>query len=108
MIIYSISVVLDPSILDKWYQWITETHIPEVLATGYFEKAYLMELLDPENDEGWSTFNIQYESLTMDNLKSYLEFKAPELRKHQEALFGEHIHAFRTVLTRKAIFNPNR
>lgn len=101
-------MVLDPSILNKWYQWITETHIPAVLSTGYFEKAYLMELLDPKNDEGWPTFNIQYESLTLDSLNHYLEHKAPELRKDQEALFGDRIHAFRTVLNRKAVFNPNK
>ena len=48
MYIYNVTVNVDDSIHDEWLLWIKE-HIPQVLATGKFEKATLTKVLVEED-----------------------------------------------------------
>lgn len=50
MIIYNETLSIDDSIHDEWLVWIKE-HIPQVLATGKFEKATLTKVLVDEEME---------------------------------------------------------
>lgn len=51
MIIYNETLSIDDSIHDEWLVWIKE-HIPQVLATGKFEKATLTKVLVDEEMGG--------------------------------------------------------
>ena len=44
MIIYNVTIKLDPEIHEDWLSWMRRHHIPEVLATGYFVRCRLSKL----------------------------------------------------------------
>ncbi|WP_299223016.1 DUF4286 family protein [uncultured Psychroserpens sp.] len=96
MYIYNVTVNVDDSIHDEWLLWIKE-HIPQVLATGKFEKATLTKVL-VEEDMGGQTYSIQYRSYSREALDSYYKDDADSLRQDASKRFGEKSLAFRTEL----------
>ena len=51
MFIYNVTLNLEPSIVEEWLEWMTTVHIPEVLATGYFQSYQLFKILKEDADE---------------------------------------------------------
>jgi hypothetical protein len=96
MIIYNVTSNIDESIHDEWLSWIKE-HIPQVLATGKFEKAILTKVL-VEEDMGGVTYAIQYISNSREALEAYYKEDAPSLRADALKRFGDKVLSFRTEL----------
>ena len=96
MIIYNVTANIENSIHDKWMQWIKH-HIPVVLATGKFEKATLTKVL-VEDEQGGTTYSIQYKSFSRTHLEDFYKNYAPKFRKETQQLFGDKMLAFRTEL----------
>ncbi len=96
MLIYNVTVNVDDSIHEEWLLWIKE-HIPQVLATGKFEKATLTKVL-VEEDMGGQTYSIQYRSYSREALEAYYKEDAETLRQDGVSRFGEQVLAFRTEL----------
>ena len=69
MILYSVTVNIDPAIHDEWLSWMKEVHVPEVLATGCFSSNKILKLLDPPQDG--ITYSFQYIAPSMEKLKEY-------------------------------------
>ena len=94
MILYNVTVSLDPSIHTDWLEWMKNIHIPEVMATGFFvENKICRVLVDDE-----ITYAIQYSCESLEKLHDYQENYAPELQqKHTERYKGK-FGAFRTIL----------
>jgi len=97
MIIYNVTINIDDSVHDKWLLWMTEKHIPEVLATGKFVKATFVKVLVVE-EMGGSTFSTQYFAESHEKLESYYNEDAPQMREEGLKLFGDKMLAFRTEL----------
>lgn len=97
MIIYNVTVNIDDSVHDKWLLWMTEKHIPEVLATGKFVKATFVKVLIVE-EMGGSTYSTQYFAEDSKKVEAYLAEDAPKLRQEGISLFGDKMLAFRTEL----------
>ncbi|GAA3644741.1 DUF4286 family protein [Flavivirga jejuensis] len=96
MIIYNVTANIDESIHDEWLTWIKE-HIPQVLATGKFEKATLTRVL-VEEDMGGLTYSIQYRSYSREALDAYYREDAEKLRNDGQKRFADKMLAFRTEL----------
>ena len=96
MLIYNVTVNVDDSVHDEWLIWIKE-HIPQVLATGKFEKATLSKVL-VEEDMGGQTYSIQYRTYSREALVAYYREDAEKLRRDGLARFGDKSLAFRTEL----------
>ncbi|WP_242157389.1 DUF4286 family protein [Aestuariivivens sediminis] len=96
MIIYNVTVNIDESIHDDWLVWIKE-HIPQVLATGKFEKATLTRVL-VEEEMGGRTYSIQYRSYSREALEAYYREDAEKLRSDGYKRFADKVLAFRTEL----------
>ncbi|NMH88936.1 DUF4286 family protein [Flavivirga algicola] len=96
MIIYNVTANIDESIHDEWLAWIKE-HIPQVLATGKFEKATLSKVL-VEEDMGGITYSIQYRSYSREALEAYYKEDAEKLRADGMKKFADKMLAFRTEL----------
>ena len=96
MIIYNVTANIDESIHDQWLKWIKE-HIPQVLATGKFEKATLTKVL-VEEDMGGHTYSVQYRSYSREALDAYYREDAEKLRAEGLKLFADKMLAFRTEL----------
>ncbi len=96
MIIYNVTANIDDSIHDQWLKWIKE-HIPQVLATGKFEKATLTKVL-VEEEMGGHTYSVQYRSYSREALDAYYKEDAEKLKAEGLKLFADKMLAFRTEL----------
>ncbi len=96
MIIYNVTVNVDASIHADWFAWMRNSHIPEVMQTGFFKEYRMLKVLS-EEDTGF-TYSIQYSCETMEKYKTYeLDF-APKLRDDVLRRYKEKFIAFRTLL----------
>lgn len=100
MIIYSVTVTIDANIEADWTHWMRKVHIPDVMNTGYFERSHFQRLLEPKPDKGMTTFNIQYETVSMEAYEAYQQNEAPRLQKDHTERFRDRFVAFRTILER--------
>ncbi|MFN5415480.1 MAG: DUF4286 family protein [Flavobacteriia bacterium] len=96
MILYNVTISIDPQIQEDWMDWMRKEHIPEVLATQCFTEARLSRIQGEE--EGGVTFSVMYFSPSEDLYTKYKAEHAPLLQqKHTEKYAGK-FAAFRTIL----------
>ena len=81
---------------DEWLDWVRE-HIAVVLGTGLFKNAKLTRVLVEEQD-GSSTFSIQYKAISRESLETYYSKHAATLRKEGIEKWGNNVLSFRTEL----------
>ena len=97
MIVYNITIRINPEIEPDWLQWQKEEHIPEIMATGMFTEYRFFRLLDPMEEDG-ITYVIQYFALSYENYSGYIDEAAPTLRQKAMEKWGDKFIAFRTVM----------
>ena len=98
MVLYNVTVSVESDIEQEWLHWMRSVHVPEVMATGYFESNRILKLLNDSPDATGFTYAIQYELVSIGHLDEYLQKEAIKLRDRHEKKFGQKIMAFRTVL----------
>ena len=96
MNIYNVTMAVEAAIHDEWLTWMTQEHIPEVMATGKFTdyKIYKV-LLEKENS---ITYSVQYFAENLAHIQLYLAQHAHELQAKHRQKYGDNVVAFRTVL----------
>ena len=97
MMVYNVTVKVEPSIHEEWLRWMKEVHIPEVMGTGLFTGNRFMRLLDQDETDGM-TYAIQYTCPGMEAYETYRERHAPALQEASRRRFGDRFVAFRTIL----------
>ena len=97
MIVYNITLKVDPPIEKEWVKWLKEEHIPEVMATKLFIEYKFYKLLEQDETEG-ITYVVQYFSSTAAHLDEYLNKYAPALREKSISKWGNKFIAFRTKM----------
>jgi hypothetical protein len=97
MIIYNVTVKVEPTLAAEWVQWMKETHIPELMATGLFEGHRLCHLLETDESEG-VTYVAQYYLPTEKDYRQYIDQYATEMRERGLKRFGNGFVAFRTLM----------
>ncbi len=97
MIIYNVTVKVDESIKPEWLAWLKGEHIPDMVATGCFTHAVILQLLEVDNSEG-PTFAIQYHSESKGLYNNYIENHAPAMRQKSFDKWGDKFIAFRSVM----------
>lgn len=97
MILYNVTVSIDVAVHEEWLAWMRKTHIPEVMATGYFTQSRITKVLTGE-EEGGKTYSIQYLCSSMEDYEEYQQNSAPALQQDHNAKYGAHTAAFRTLL----------
>ena len=97
MLIYNVTTKVQHAIHDAWLKWLKEEHIPDIINTGCFTHANILELLEVDNSEG-PTYAIQYiaESKALYNL--YIEKYSAEMRQKAFNKWGDRFIAFRSVM----------
>ena len=95
MIVYNITIKIDPAIEKEWVLWQRREHIPEIMATGLFTESKLFRLLDQDESEG-ITYVCQYFATNEANYECYVADHAPLLRKKSQQRWGDRFIAFRT------------
>jgi hypothetical protein len=97
MIVYNITIKIDPAINDEWIDWQKKEHIPEIMSTGLFNDHKFFKLLEQDETEGL-TYVIQYFTSIRGNYDEYIKKFAPLLRQKALEKWGEKFVAFRTVM----------
>jgi hypothetical protein len=96
MIIYHVTVKIDPSVHEEWLQWMIAEHIPQVMATGFFLESRISRMLYTEEEDGM-TYGFQYLLESEDDLRKYMESAAPVLQKDHADRYRDKFVAYRTV-----------
>lgn len=97
MIIYNVTTKVDHSIDEAWLQWMKEEHIPDIINTGCFTNAVILQLLDIDNTEG-PTYAIQYTAESKSFYNLYIEKFANNMRQKALDKWGNKFIAFRTLM----------
>ncbi len=97
MFVYTITNKVNNSIADEWLKWQKDKHIPEIMATGFFDEFKIFHLLDQDDTDG-VTYIIQYFTAEKNNYKTYLEDFAPMLRENAINKWGDKFISFRSLL----------
>lgn len=96
MILYNVSIKVDPEIHDDWLDWMKEVHLPAVMGTGCFLDHRFYKLYVDDSDG--ISYVIQYYCTDMSTLEQYQTDFGPALRNDTERMFGGKYIAFRTVM----------
>ena len=97
MVLYNVTMSLDPAIENDWISWMREKHIPDVLDTGFFMEARLSRVHGEE--EGGVTYAISYVAYSSEHLDTYRNEHSPALQEEHNSRFGGKFAAFRTTLS---------
>lgn len=97
MILYNVTVSIDPSVEEDWLSWMRSTHIPDVMATGCFLESRICRVHGEE--EGGLTYAIGYISPTQEKYDEYISQYASTLQEEHSSKFDGRFAAFRTILT---------
>jgi hypothetical protein len=97
MILYNVTVSIDPEIHLDWLEWMRIKHIPDVMNTGCFIESRISRVHGEE--EGGYTFAISYVAITQELYDNYKENHAPRLQQEHTEKYAGRFAAFRTMLT---------
>jgi hypothetical protein len=95
MILYNVTVSIDPHIAEDWLAWMRTNHIPDVMATGCFIESRISRVHGEE--EGGMTYAVMYLSPSQDKMDEYQKIHAPLLQKDHAARYQGKFAAFRTT-----------
>ncbi|MBC7381386.1 MAG: DUF4286 family protein [Bacteroidia bacterium] len=98
MIIYNVTINIEEQSHSEWLEWLQQKHIPDVMATGFFNSFKLLKLLSTQDDESGFTYAIQYSCTDMDTYIRYQNESAPALQSDSLKMFGGKFVSFRTLL----------
>lgn len=97
MILYNVTVGIDPEIENEWLNWMKTDHIPKVMKTGYFSEYKIFRVLGEQEGDAIS-YSIQYFAKELNMVMQYLEKDAkPLAEEHKTRFLNRHV-AFRTLL----------
>ena len=97
MVIYNITTLVDPSILNPWLTWMREEHLPRLMETGCFLRSQFVRLLDTDETHGL-TFAIQLYAENRAACDHFAEAFEPSLERESRRLWGEKSLSFRTLM----------
>jgi len=97
MIIYNVTVNIDENVHERWLNWMQQSHIPDMLATGKFSSARMVKVL-VEEEMGGVTYCVQYVTDSKETLQKYYKEDAARLRQEALTRFADKFVAFRTEL----------
>ncbi|HEY8398489.1 MAG TPA: DUF4286 family protein [Flavihumibacter sp.] len=97
MYIYNVTIQVTWDIHERWLNWMTSTHMPEVVATGCFTGSRLLRLVEVDETDG-PTYAAQYTAESKAAYNRYIMNFAELLRKKSFDAWGDKFIAFRSVM----------
>jgi hypothetical protein len=91
MIIYEITAKVRLDLIDEFEQFMRETHIPDLLATGYFESAEIARVTD-------GVYRMRYLIKDRETLEQYFETDVTKLRDDFNQKFPLGVDVTRQIL----------
>jgi len=97
VIVYNVTTKAHHSICNNWLQWIKEEHIPDIINTGCFTHATVLQLLETDDSEG-PTYTVQYFAESKALYNNYMEKHAATMRQKAFDKWGDKFIAFRSLM----------
>ncbi|MBD0285824.1 MAG: DUF4286 family protein [Flavisolibacter sp.] len=97
MIIYNVTVKVEPHIAEAWLHWLRTEHAPEMIATHCFTEYRIVKLLDVEEYDG-HTYAVQYFAPDLDAYKHYLKQHNAALQKKTADKWSGQLVSFSTIM----------
>ena len=97
MLLYNVTVSIDPQIELEWLQWMRSQHIPDVMQTGCFLESRISRVHGEE--QGGLTYAITYLAPDEATFKTYEKEHAPALQADHTKKYEGRFAAFRTTLS---------
>jgi hypothetical protein len=97
MIIYNVTIKVTNTINSSWLQWLKEEHISDIIKTGCFTHAVILQLLEIDDSEG-PTYTVQYFAKSKSLYNNYIEKFAAQMRQKAFDKWGDNFIAFRSVM----------
>jgi Domain of unknown function (DUF4286) len=97
MLLYNVTLTVDRDITTSWLQWMTDTHIPDVMSTGMFISYRFSRLIGHDHSDS-EIFSVQYLTKDMAHLTRYHNEFAPELQRSHRERYGDKVAVFRTLM----------
>ena len=97
MLICNITTKVNNSIHDEWLQWQQQVYIPEMMATGCFEKYQMSRIFDIDDSEG-ATYTVQYYATEKNAYNRYIKEFASRLQEDAIEKWGDGFVAFSTLM----------
>ena len=91
MVIYEITAKVRTDLIEDFERFMKETHIPDLLKTGYFENGEIALLTS-------GNYRIRYSVKDRKTLETYFEKDAEILRKNFVEKFPEGVEVSREIL----------
>ena len=95
MILYNVTVKVEPEIEAEWLEWMRTQHVPDVMKTEMFADYKICRVL---GDDAENTFSFQYFAHSTEHLHKYQAQFAPQLQKEHSDRYKNKFVAFRTLL----------
>lgn len=97
MIIYNVTMMIDPEIAGRWISWMKAEYIPRIMASGCFDDYKLVRLLDMDETQGL-TYAAQFHAPDRASYDRYITEFAPALGRETAGLWEGKIVAFSTLM----------
>jgi hypothetical protein len=96
MIIYSVTVIIEPAVEQEWLDWMQRVHVPDVLRTGCFSECSIGKAV--ESDPGEPTYLLHYRCASLGEYHRYRDNFAPALQKDHTDRYAGRFRASRQLL----------
>ncbi|OIR12096.1 hypothetical protein GALL_63470 [mine drainage metagenome] len=97
MIIYNVTIKVEPDIHEAWVDWMKTKHIPEIMNTGCFTKFQFVKVLETDESDGF-TYATQYYAATKEDYQKYIDQFAATLRQDAMKTWGNKFAGFRSLM----------
>jgi hypothetical protein len=98
MIIYNVTISINPELEQEILTWLKEEHIPEVMETNMFLEYNMYKVVENHVEKTHNSYAIQYHLESWDKFDEYIANYAEELKEKTQKKYGENLLAFRTFL----------
>ena len=97
MLLYNVTIGIDKQAEETWLLWMKGKHIPDIMSTGLFLDYRFYKVLS-HDDEGTSSYCVQYFTASIGEFNRYLTNFAPTfVEEHREQFKDQHV-VFNTLL----------
>lgn len=103
MIIYSVTITIQPGIESEWIDWMKKVHVPDVLRAGCFSECRFYKVLGSEGND--LTYVLQYQCRSLAEYHRYRDNFAPALQKEHTNRYSGQFRGSRQLLEEFAVID---
>jgi hypothetical protein len=96
MIIYSVTIAIEPGIESEWVDWMNKIHVPDVLRTGCFSECRTYKAVGSEGED--AVYVLQYQCRSIEEYHRYRDRFGPALQKEHSDRFAGRFRGSRQLL----------